>query len=92
LDAKTDRLILGKVTVDGKVYNITRLLDLQKLFGNESTTVDGYAELLQQMVESGSITFELNPALVAYNTINYMFGSEWRASTVGAHFAHPSKA
>lgn len=92
LDAKTDRLVLGKVTVDGKVYNITRLLDLQKLFGNESTTVDGYAELLQQMVESGSITFELNPALVAYNTINYMFGSEWRASTVGAHFAHPSKA
>jgi len=92
IDKSTERLILGKIIKDGKVYNITRMLDLQKLLENSSDTIDGLVRDLTEVVNSGELQFELNPALVAYNTVNYMFGSEWRASTVGAHFAHPSKA
>ena len=93
VDPKTERLVLAKVTdSDGNIHNITRTLDLQKLFNNSSDTVDGLVEGLEELVSMGSFGFELNPALIAYNTLSYMFGSEWRASTVGAHFAHPSKA
>lgn len=92
-DTSTERLVLAKVTdSSGKVHNITRMLDLQRLLNNSSNTVDGLIEDLSELMSLGNMTFELNPALVAYNTLSYMYGSEWRASTVGAHFAHPSKA
>ena len=95
IDSSTNQLILGKFTINNKTINIVTPTDLLKVAKvlNIQETLKNLITLspFQEAINNNSLQVQLNPELESYNAVNYLIGSEWLASTVGSHYAHPSK-
>ena len=86
---RNGQLILGKFIYDDVEYDIISnrdLMQLQKKFG---FPID-ITKNPEQLSLYGKI--ELNPFIAKYNLLDYVITTEWNLSTVGAYYAHPSKA
>lgn len=79
IDKRTGKVIFAKAWDD-------KILDEEPIFiGDIRTSSD------LELLEEHSLDIEVNPLIVAYNTLNYFFTQEFMGSTVGMFYAHPSK-
>lgn len=85
------QLILAKFTDrSGKVYNVLGQRDLRLLQKQLNPGKTNIIKHPDQLSDYGTI--EMNPLLVKFNLLDYAVTTEWNYSTVGAFYAHPSKA
>ena len=87
---RNGQLIFATFTINGEAYEIVSKRDLMQLqakydFGNVNIV-----ENPDQLRNYGELT--LNPLISKYNLLDYVITQEWNSSTVGAYYAHPSKA
>ena len=83
---KSGKMIIGKVNINGNIYNIANKNDLKIL--EEILGVDNLIDnihLLKDMLQ-------LHPMLEKYNLMDYLFTQQIMYSSVGSHVAHPAKS
>ena len=86
---KNGQLILGKFIYDNVEYDLISTRDLMQLQKKFEFPVD-IVKNPDQLARYGEI--QLNPLISKYNLLDYTITTEWNFSTVGAYYAHPSKA
>lgn len=79
IDKRTGKVIFAKAWDD-------KIFDEEPIFIEDIRTSSDL-----ELLEEHSLDIEVNPLIVAYNTLNYFFTQEFMGSTVGMFYAHPSK-
>lgn len=94
---KNGKMVLAKLTYNGKTYSITSKSDLIT-FNNLVKYVSGEVKLdfinspHKLLNPKYGIKVELHPMLDKYNTMDYLFTQEFMIAGVGSHINHPGKA
>lgn len=94
---KNGKMVLAKLTYNGKTYSITSKSDLVT-FNNLVKYASGEVKLdfinspHKLLNPKYGIKVELHPMLDKYNTMDYLFTQEFMIAGVGSHINHPGKA
>lgn len=83
---KSGNMVIAKVWIDGKDYDITSEKDLYLLTDYNGDITRAIDDLAKQY------KLELNPILEKYNQLNYLFSELFKITTVGTFCAHPEKS
>lgn len=98
-DTSLGRMILAKIRfANSQIIDISSVGDFRNL--TYTKNIDGQSKLinytssafdLNEYLALNNATLELHPELVAFNTLQYLFGEEYIISTVGTHYNHDGK-
>lgn len=84
-------MTLARITLtDGRVIDIHKLTDLRDAGINVSSLSD--PNKFMEELESIGGSFEINPALLHFNFVDFFLGEQYKLNTTGASFNHPTKA
>ena len=99
-DTSLGRMILAKIIYKNpaQTFDISSVSDFKRL--TYTKNVNGQSKVinytssdfdLNEYLTLNNATLELHPELVAFNTLQYLFGEEYIISTVGTHYNHDGK-
>lgn len=95
-DIKNGKMVIAKLTYNGKTYNITTKADMVEFNQIVSATTGVKVNFLEHphklLNPKYGIKTELHPMLDKYNTLDYLFTQEFMIAGVGSHINHPGKA
>lgn len=95
-DIKNGKMVIAKLTYNGKTYNITTKADMVEFNQIVSATTGVKVNFLEHphklLNSKYGIKTELHPMLDKYNTLDYLFTQEFMIAGVGSHINHPGKA
>ena len=93
---KNGKMVIAKLTYNGKTYNITTKADMVEFNQIVSATIGNKVNFLEHphklLNPKFGIKTELHPMLDKYNTLDYLFTQEFMIAGVGSHINHPGKA